>query len=82
MGHSLPSAIANAPELEEDNEWLYEAWIDLSTCRNGSGPIPWTAVKMYADELQYNDIQREALFHCLRHLDTAYLNHIHEEMDK
>lgn len=42
----------NRPILPPDLEWVWDAWRDLSTCRQytmaGAGPIPWLAIHEWA----------------------------------
>lgn len=74
----LPQAIANAPELELGLDLFYLAFMDLTTCRSmgfGEGPIPWSAVRDYCDELGLEGEQRDDMFIHIRLMDTAYLNH-------
>jgi hypothetical protein len=74
----LPQAIANAPELELGLDLFFVAFMDLTTCRAigmAEGPIPWTAVRDYCDELLLEGDQREDMFHHIREMDTVYLKH-------
>lgn len=75
MGMPLPAPILNAPKLDPDYQGLFDAWEDLSTCRVSGGPIPWLAMKQYADENRYDGDEREGFFHCVTQLDNAYLEH-------
>lgn len=74
----LPKAIADAPELELGLDLFYLAFMDLTTCRSmgfGEGPIPWSAVRDYCDEMELEGDQREDMFNHIRMMDTTYLNH-------
>lgn len=74
----LPQAIANAPELELGLDLFYIAFMDLTTCRAMGmveGPIPWTAVQSYCDELLLEGDQRDDMFYHIREMDGAYLKH-------
>jgi hypothetical protein len=74
----LPKAIADAPELELGLELFYLAFMDLTTCRSmgfGEGPIPWTAVRDYCDDMELVGDQRDDMFAHIRMMDTVYLNH-------
>jgi hypothetical protein len=72
----LPQSIANAPELYEGLELFYVAFMELTTCRAlgmAEGPIPWTAVQSYCNELGLVGEQREDMFFHIREMDTCYL---------
>jgi hypothetical protein len=74
----LPAAIANAPELELGLDLFYLAFMDLTTCRSmgfGEGPVPWSAVRDYCNELELEGDQREDMFAHIRLMDTAYLSY-------
>lgn len=52
------------------------AFADLSTDRAigmAVGPIPWTAIKAYADEHELAGNARRVFFGCIRAIDRAYL---------
>ncbi len=54
------------------------SFMDLTTCRGigmSEGPIPWTAVRDYANELGLVDDQREDFFVLMRDMDTVYMTH-------
>lgn len=81
----LPQAIANAPVLELGLDLFYIAFTDLSTCRAigmAEGPIPWTAVQAYCDELLLDGDQREDMFFYIREMDAAYLKHRSSKVSK
>lgn len=74
----LPEQIQNAPELFDGLEIYWNAFGDLTTCRSigfGVGPIPWTAIRDYADEYQFVGEQRILLFRHIRAMDMAYLDY-------
>lgn len=74
----LPDAIAGAPELLAGLEAYYEAFIELSTCRDsgmGVGPIPWTAVDQYARRYGFTGDGFGYLLKMVRALDDAFLKH-------
>jgi hypothetical protein len=56
----------------------YLAYMDLDSCRSvgfAEGPIPWTAVQLWA---QVHDLDKDttaALHHHVREMDKAYLKH-------
>lgn len=77
-GRPLPRKIANAPTLDLGLELYYNAFWELDTCRPqgfGPGPIPWTAMNAYALRYDMTDEQTDELFHFVRAMDRAYLEH-------
>lgn len=59
-------------------ELFMEAFWELTTCRSLSmaeGPIPWTAIRSYCDELELWGEQRDDMFFHIRALDNEYLKH-------
>lgn len=79
-GRPLPKKIRNAPELILGLEFYYNAFEDLSSCRElgfGVGPIPWTAMKDYCHEYDITgDDDLEDFFYFIRQMDNAYLAHM------
>lgn len=73
----LPKRIANAPELWLGLELFYDAFWDLNSCRDlgavGFGPIPWSAVKDYAQTFELDSEQFQDLYYYIRRMDDAYL---------
>lgn len=70
--------IANAPDLLPGLEMYYEAFVELSTCRDhglGAGPIPWTAIDRYAERNGFEGEGYEYLLRMVRALDDAFLAH-------
>jgi hypothetical protein len=51
--------------------WLLEAYRDLSSCRPADGPIPWTAVTLYADKTGLEPDVGELLWSVVRRMDHA-----------
>lgn len=76
----IPETIAKAPTLYEGLDLYYDAFTELTSCRqigNAQGPIPWTAINDYC--LRYEITGTEAFSYftaMIRALDEAYLNHI------
>ena len=73
----LPEAIANAPQLLPGLDLYYDAFLALSSCRSlgmAEGPIPWTAIRSFADEGGFEGEQRDDLFFHVRSLDRVYLD--------
>lgn len=78
---AIPPALKNMPDISGD-EWILESFWELSTCRAIGmtvGPIPWTAVKIFADELELSSISRDLFFRAVRYLDIIYMEHIFQE---
>ncbi len=74
----LPPSIQNAPELGLGLELYYGAFCDLDSCRSfgwGTGPIPWTAVRQWADTYDIYGEQFDDLVYFIRAMDAAYLGY-------
>lgn len=82
----MPEAIANAPELLEGLSFFYAAFWDVNTCRSlgfgAEGPIPWTAVRQWAEEHELEGDQRKDLFVYLEKMDGAYLKFVADRAAK
>jgi hypothetical protein len=81
-GLPLPKRIANAPTLFIGLELYYDAFWELDTCREvgwGWGPIPWSAIKDYAETFNFDDEQRDDLYYFIRVMDNAYLRYRHKK---
>jgi hypothetical protein len=66
-------------------ELFYGAFLDLTTDRPmgwDARPIPWTAIKDYADAYDIRGEQREDLFDLIRAMDKAYLKHLQKKAKK
>lgn len=77
-GMPLPAKIRNAPELQIGLELYFDAFFELSTCRQvgfGLSPIPWSAIREYALTYGLDDVQTEDLTHHIRTMDEAFLKH-------
>jgi len=65
---------------------LYQtAFADLNGCRPSGWamtPIPWTAIKDYADAFELELEQREDLFYYIRQLDSAYIEFVNKKNAK
>ncbi|MFN2199972.1 MAG: hypothetical protein ACK2UO_02140 [Caldilineaceae bacterium] len=62
--------------------WLWEAYQALSTCRAigmSVGPIPWSAVQLYADAHRLSEEEAWLLHRVVRHMDEVYLDHVHSK---
>lgn len=72
----LPEKVANAPALMLGMELYYDAFWDLTTCRQvgfGAGAIPWASVRDYGLTFEFDEEQMEDLFYFIRVMDNAYL---------
>lgn len=77
--------ILEAPALLDGLEPYYEAFAELSTCRDvalGTGPIPWTAIDQYAMRYGYEGEEFEYLERLVRALDDAFLKYQADKKDK
>ena len=78
MGMPLPERIKSAPILKRGLELFLNSWMDLNSCRAvgmGTGPVPWLAIQQYAECFEFDDYQREALFHHIGVMDVAYFEY-------
>jgi hypothetical protein len=76
-GLPLPERMQNAPRLWLGLELYWQAFWDLTTCRTSGwsvAPIPWSAMKEYAEVLELDDEQRESMFYLVRAMDNAYMD--------
>lgn len=68
----------NAPELRLGLEFYYLAYYELSSERPagfGPQPIPWRAIRDWADAHGVEGEQLDDLFHHVRALDRAFLRY-------
>lgn len=73
----LPDRIASAPILLPGLEMYLTAFNRLSTCRQigmGVGPIPWTAIGVYADQEELDEEHRSDLYYFVERLDCEFLS--------
>lgn len=59
-------------------EMYYEAFTELSTCRNAGmsvGPIPWTAIDRYGQRYGFQGDGFDYLVRMVRALDDTFLAH-------
>ncbi len=57
--------------------------MDLGSCRfYEGGEIPWTAMREYADEYDFDEDQRVILFDVIRNVDIWFLKEIQARADK
>ena len=67
----LPDWYLNEPETVEGCGFFLNAYRDLSTCRPIDGPIPWTAVALYADKASLEPDVADLLWSVIRKMDLA-----------
>lgn len=76
-GRALPAWYLDEPEIDPGERMYLEAFWVLSSCRarwgEMSGPIPWTAMKVYADHYALDADVSEGLFAIVRVLDSEYM---------
>jgi hypothetical protein len=60
----------NEPEAPEGCEFFFDAYRDLSTCRPAEGPIPWTAVALYAEFKGLEPDNADRLWSVIRKMDA------------
>jgi hypothetical protein len=73
----IPKKLQDQPELFQGLELYYRAFSHLNSCRpagfSGAYPIPWTAIKSYADTWGFDDEQFELLEYYVSKMDGVYL---------
>lgn len=78
----LPQALADAPTLSLGLELYYHAYLELHTTRSwafGPGPIPWSAVRDYAEAHRFDVEQTEDLLYYVSKMDEAYIKYASEK---
>ena len=80
-GQQLPDAIRGAPRLLPGMSPYFQAFIELTTCRqvSGMGPpgrIPWTAVDQYALRHGYVGDGFDDLCGVVMKVDEGYVEHL------
>jgi hypothetical protein len=58
---------------------VFSAFFELSTCRHDSGPIPWTAIHLYAEAYEY---PFEWFSRLIRDMDVVYVAHLNKKSAK
>lgn len=77
-GQPLPQRIQNAPSMAFGMHLYFNAFLELSSCRQmgmALGPIPWTAVNDYALYMDLDEDQHEDLHFFVRELDNEYVKY-------
>jgi hypothetical protein len=81
----LPPAFKNAPELRLGSQFAFDAFFELSTCRQvgfAPGPIPWRDIIEYGS---FHGLERDSLADLIvliRTMDKAYLEHVAAQSPK
>jgi len=82
---SLPGQWQDKPELTDREEWFFEAFFELNTTRSlgfGIGPIPWTALLAYSQEMGLCDDEFDEFRYLITALDTEYREIIEQDESK
>lgn len=78
---ALPDWYLDEPEPVEGSGFFIDAFRDLSTCRlNPDGPIPWSAVALYADKKELDPDVADLLWSVIRKMDQAERKWIAEDI--
>jgi hypothetical protein len=74
----IPDVVANKPILSLGLSYFLTAFYDLDTERSVSdlAPIPWSAIKAYADAIGCDDFECEQLEYFVRYIDDTYLKKV------
>lgn len=84
-GIELPDHLKNAPSLLVGLELFYNAFQELTTCRQlgmSLGPIPWTAIDVYCIRYSLEGDQRDDVFFHVENLDDEYRNEVEKKAAK
>lgn len=68
--------LSEAPVISREAMWFWTAFGHLGGDRNsgmGLAPIPFTAMRAYADEYRLRGHEREAFFEIIRTVDSEYI---------
>jgi len=79
FGNPIPDRIVNAPELQIGLQLYLDAFLHLDSERQsgfGPAPIPWSAIKEYAEYLKLDGEQTSDLFFFVRKMDSAHLERL------
>ncbi len=74
-GRSLPQWFLDEPPVFKGDEFYFQAFNDLNTCRQVGmevGPIPWHRITEYGREAGLDDSIRKAFVRIIRAMDDAY----------
>lgn len=84
-GRKLPPTIENKPQVLLGLELYWKAFVDLSADRDigmAEGPIPWSAVHLWAERHEIYGDEFERLWHIIHEMDATYMEHRGKEMKK
>lgn len=77
MGLEDPKELQDAPELSPGLEFFWEAFFDLTTCRqagvSGFGPIPYDKMVLYAEMYELDDEEILEFTFLIKSLDAVYV---------
>lgn len=74
----MPDWYNNEPYIEAIDAFYMKAFYDLSTCRTSGmsiGPIPWTAMVLYADRQRLDWDVTEAFIDIIRQMDNSFVDY-------
>lgn len=83
----MPISISEAPTILFGCHRIWEAFLDLTTCRrytfDGEGPIPWNLVQEWMDRDSILDLDDRAKFYrVIKKLDNFYLDFQSDEQKR
>lgn len=81
-GVAPPEALQNAPELLPGLDLYYEAFFALNSCRGMGGPIPWTAIREYANYMGVEADEFDRLVLLIREMESERDQYLEEKKDK
>ncbi len=76
MGIALPAWYADEPAIDDVERVYLKAFIDLQTCRQigmDVGPIPWDAIRDYANDLRLSGQMRVLFCEVIRAMDNEWM---------
>jgi len=79
-GDQWPKFLRERPSVMVGLEIFYEAFHELSSCRQiglGIGPLPFTAIVDYCDRFEMDEAQTIEI---LRRMDDLFLEHCRESV--
>jgi hypothetical protein len=74
----LPDVILNRPKVPDHLLFYYDAFWELDSERQlgmAAGPIPWSAIMLYADAYVLDSYMSELLLFFIRAMDRTYLKY-------
>lgn len=85
QNRAIPESLLDRPELFTGLELYWLGFWDLHTCRpvgTAEGPISWLSISDYCMINRITGEQREIFMSHIRSMDSAYLEHRGNEMNK